>query len=143
MLLAGVGARVTNPLPIQPAKIHCPPLRGDTLSRERLNGWLDRAASTRLVLIVAEAGFGKTTLLADWAAHTRRRTAWYRLEPDDRDWLTFVRHLVASGRELEPDFGSGTLALLTSLGPGGPTRQDLATSIARELWASGKLSTPV
>ena len=87
-----------NPLPIQPARIHPPLLRHDVLSRERLNGWLDRAVEGRVALIIAEAGFGKTTLLADWARQTRRATAWYRLEPDDRDWLAFIRHLVA-----EPD----------------------------------------
>ena len=46
-------------------------MRADTLSRERLNGWLDRAATGRVALIVAEAGFGKTTLLADWARGAR------------------------------------------------------------------------
>jgi DNA-binding SARP family transcriptional activator len=132
-LLAGMDARVINPLPVQPVKIHCPLPRRDILSRERLNGWLDRAATGRVVLIVAEAGFGKTTLLADWAHHTGRQTAWYRLEPDDRDWLTFLRHLVASGRELDPNFGADTLALLLAIGPGGPTRQELVTSLAREM----------
>ena len=38
-------------------------MRADTLSRERLNGWLDQAATGRVALVVAEAGFGKTTLL--------------------------------------------------------------------------------
>src|SRR5690348_7518080 len=45
-----------NPLSIQPAKIHCPPARDDTLTRERLNSWLERASDGRLALIVAEAG---------------------------------------------------------------------------------------
>ena len=129
-----------NPLPVQPAKIHCPPRRDDTLSRERLNSWLDTAAAGRLGLIVAEAGFGKTTLLADWAGHTRRDTAWYRLEPDDRDWLTFIRHLVAGGRELDPEFAPDTFRMLLSLGPGGPTPKDLAVSIAREMAEFGVAS---
>ena len=131
---------MTNPLPIQPVKIHCPPPRRDVLSRERLNGWLDRAAVGRVVLIVAEAGYGKTTLLADWAHHSGRMTAWYRLESDDRDWLTFIRHLVATGRELDPEFGSDTLGLLLALGPGGPTRGELITSIAREMADFGSRS---
>ena len=130
MLLGG--GFTMNPLPVQPAKIHRPPRRNDTLSRERLNTWLDKAAAARLGLIVAEAGFGKTTLLADWAGLTRRHTAWYRLEPDDRDWLTFIRHLVAGRRELDPDFAPDTFRMLLSLGPGGPTPKDLAVSIARE-----------
>jgi ATP/maltotriose-dependent transcriptional regulator MalT/DNA-binding SARP family transcriptional activator len=120
-------------LPIQPAKIHCPPPRDDTLSRERLNSWMERAVAGRLVLVVAEAGFGKTTLLADWARHTTRATAWYRLESDDRDWLTFIRHVVAGGLELDAGFAPETFRLLMELESGGTTRQELTMSLAREV----------
>ena len=123
MLLGGrAGLLGMNPFPIVGARIHPPLMRADTLSRERLNGWLDQAATGRVALVVAEAGFGKTTLLGDWARSSPRLTAWYRLDPDDRDWLTFYRHLVAGGRELDPDFAPETYALLMQLGPGGPTR---------------------
>ena len=122
-----------NPLPIQPAKIRRPPLRFDVLSRERLNDWLERAVNGRLALVIAEAGFGKTTLLADWARRSSRTTAWYRLEPDDRDWLAFVRHLVATGREVDANFGPRTFELLLELGPGGPTQEDLIASIVGEM----------
>ncbi|HEU0242275.1 MAG TPA: hypothetical protein VFQ75_00125, partial [Candidatus Limnocylindrales bacterium] len=120
------------PFPITGAKIHPPLLRSDTLSRPRLTDWLDRAAAGRVGLIVAEAGFGKTTLLADWASRTPRRIAWYRLEPDDKDWLVFLRHLVASGRELDPEFAADTLELILSLGAGGPTQEDIVASLVRE-----------
>jgi DNA-binding SARP family transcriptional activator/tetratricopeptide (TPR) repeat protein len=122
-----------NPFPVTGARIHRPLLRADTLSRERLNGWLEEAVTGRLALIVAEAGFGKTTLLADWSRHTERLTAWYRLESDDRDWLTFLRHLVASGRELDPEFAAETYARLLQLGPGGPTQADLVSSLVRDM----------
>ena len=138
--MGGIGGFRLNPLAIQPAKIHCPPPRDDTLSRDRLNSWLERAAAGRLGLIVAEAGFGKTTLLADWAMRTQRLTSWYRLEPDDRDWLTFIRHLVAGGREVDPEFAPETFRLLHALGPGGPTASDLTVSIAREMAEFGGAS---
>jgi len=140
MLLAGMGGHMINPLPVQTVKIHCPPLRSDMLSRERLTGWLDRATAGRLALIIAEAGFGKTTLLADWASRTNRLTAWYRLEPDDRDWLAFIRHLVASGRESEPAFAPETFAMLLAIGPGGPTPHDIGVTIAREVAELGARS---
>ena len=113
VLLGGrAGFAGVNPFPIIGARIHPPLLRADTLSRDRLNAWLDEAATGRVALVVAEAGFGKTTLLGDWARNSQRLTAWYRLDPDDRDWLTFCRHLVASGRELDPEFAPDTYALL-------------------------------
>lgn len=120
-------------LPVHGAKIHCPLLPATTLSRERLNGWLDEHAGGRIVVIVAEAGFGKTTLLADWSRRTQRRCLWYRLEPDDRDWLGFVRHVVASGRELDDTFMPRTLRLLSDMGPGGPTRDTVVDSFVAEL----------
>jgi LuxR family maltose regulon positive regulatory protein len=138
MLLFGrFGTMPLNPLPVQPAKIHRPLIRSDTLSRERLNGWLDTACRARLALVIGDAGFGKTTFLADWSKATRRRTAWYRLESDDRDWLTFIRHLVAGGRELDPAFAGATYRLLMALGPGGPTPAEIIDSLASEMAAFG------
>lgn len=122
-------------LPVHGAKIHCPLLPPTTLSRERLNGWLDTHAAGRIIVIVAEAGFGKTTLLADWSRRTQRRCLWYRLEPDDRDWLGFVRHVVGSGRELDDTFMPRTLRLLGEMGPGGPTRDTVVDSFCAELAA--------
>jgi LuxR family maltose regulon positive regulatory protein len=135
--LAPLGSRPVNPLPVRAAKIQSPLRRADTLSRPRLNGWLDRAAGGRLVLVVGDAGFGKTTLLADWASETSRRTAWYGLEHDDRDWLTLVRHLVAGGREADPGFAPDTYAMLCALGVGGPTQEELTEALAREMAAFG------
>lgn len=119
--------------PIQLAKVQPPPLRADVLSRDRLNSWLEASSRRRVVLIVAEAGYGKTTLLGDWSAHSPRRTLWYRLDPDDRDWLTFLNHLVGSGRQLDPAFGEEAEELIGSLGQGGPTRAAIVTALVREL----------
>ncbi len=126
------GLMTAYPFPITGAKIHPPLLRSDTLSRPRLNDWMDKAAQGRVVLVVAEAGFGKTTFLGDWASKSTRGTAWYRLEPDDADWLVFLRHLVAAGRELDPDFAAETMDLLLALGSGGPKAPDVIATLVRE-----------
>jgi LuxR family maltose regulon positive regulatory protein len=60
-----------------------------TLQRDRLLDWLNVQIHHRIVLVTAEAGFGKTTLLADFARRTRVRTIWYRLDDDDRNWVKF------------------------------------------------------
>ncbi len=134
------GRPMINPLPVNPAKIIRPYLRADVLSRERLNGWLDKAVNGRLALVIGEAGFGKTTFLADWATRTTRRTSWYSLAPEDRDWLTFIRHLVAGGRAVDPGFAVATYQLLGLLGPGGPTVTELTSSLADEIAAFGAAS---
>ena len=75
--------------PIQPSKIQPPALRSETLERPRLLDWLRSHIHRKVVLVLADAGFGKTTLLADFSRRTRRRILWYRLERSDHDWSVF------------------------------------------------------
>src|SRR5262249_43096489 len=49
------------------SKVQPPPVRDSTLERPRLLEWLADRMSDRLIVISAEAGYGKTTLLADFA----------------------------------------------------------------------------
>lgn len=66
------------------AKLSVPRLRSDRVRRPRLIELLESAVDRKLVFIKAPAGFGKTTLVADWLAASRRSFAWlsvYREEP--------------------------------------------------------------
>jgi LuxR family maltose regulon positive regulatory protein len=56
-----------------------PPGRG-TLTRERLVGWLEQQASARVVVLSAEAGYGKSTLLGEFARRSAVPCVWYRME---------------------------------------------------------------
>ncbi len=122
-----------NGYPIQIAKVQRPALRDETLERPRLLDWLRTKVHGRVVLILADAGYGKTTLLADFSRRTRMRTLWYRLDHDDRDWATLVHHLVAAGREHDPTFAPATADLLAEIGVGGPTREAVVDAFIREL----------
>src|SRR6476469_4912439 len=119
--------------PIQPGKIQAPVLRDETLARTRLLDWLDVKIHSRVVFVIADAGYGKTTLLADFSRRTRLRTIWYRIDEDDRDWVGFLAHLVSAGREFDPEFAPSTTALLRSLEPGGTTREDAIETFIAEL----------
>ena len=96
--------------PVQLGKVQPPPLPAETLERERLLEWMAAKIHSRLVLILADAGYGKTTLLADWSRRTRLRVLWYRLDETDRDWVVFVNHVVAAGREIDPGFAPNTIS---------------------------------
>src|SRR5262245_42469952 len=115
----------TRGYPIQLAKVQRPALREETLARPRLLDWLRAKVHGRVVLVLADAGYGKTTLLADFSRRTRTRTLWYRLDPEDRDWITILNHLVAAGREQEPGFAPETSTLLAKVG--GPEPPSMAT----------------
>jgi ATP/maltotriose-dependent transcriptional regulator MalT/DNA-binding SARP family transcriptional activator len=69
--------------------------------RPRLAARLAQLPRRRLTALVAGAGFGKSTLLAGWAAD--HPCAWYQLGTDDRDPLSFARGLMAALRRRVPD----------------------------------------
>jgi ATP/maltotriose-dependent transcriptional regulator MalT/DNA-binding SARP family transcriptional activator len=133
-----IGDEVVHEFPLQLAKVQRPPLRRETLRRERLLDWLKVKIHHRVVLVIAEAGYGKTTLLADFARYHRRPTMWYRLDEEDRNWVSFLQYLVAAGREIEPEFATATKGLLTELAVStGPSRDTIISTFLRELQALG------
>ena len=80
----------------------------------------------RLILVSAPAGFGKTTLIAQWLASRERgggeseptrpspRVAWLSLDAEDSELRRFVTHLVAAIQTSSPQVGAEALALLES-----------------------------
>ena len=64
-------------------KLYIPPTRRELVPRSRLVERLEAGLDRRLTLISAPAGFGKTTLLSECAAHCRPSVSWLSL--DERD----------------------------------------------------------
>ena len=80
-------------------KLRPPRLRGAYLPRPRLLAKLDAAADYDVVLICAPAGYGKTTLAADWLRWPAAgRAAWVSLDADDNYLSLFLRHVIAAVR---------------------------------------------
>src|SRR5262245_1482557 len=119
--------------PVQISKVQAPPLRDETLARDRLLDWLSVKIHRRAVLVVAEAGYGKTTLLADFTGRTRLRVLGFRLDRGDRDWVGFIAYLVAAVRIHVPDFGPATRALLAETATTAPTMETVLEAFLREL----------
>jgi ATP/maltotriose-dependent transcriptional regulator MalT/DNA-binding SARP family transcriptional activator len=72
-----------------------------TLARPPLQARLDRALRRRVTTVIAGAGFGKSTLLAEWAC--RHESAWYTIGPEDGALSTLGRGLVEALRLRVPD----------------------------------------
>src|SRR3954452_23219983 len=116
-------------MPVPGTKLRPPPLRRRLVQRTRLIERLD-ADGARLVLIAAPAGFGKTTLLAQWLAGTpMRRVAWLALDRSDADVRLFLTHLTAAIRKAEPDAGVEALAALEAAG----AAEDVLASLIDDL----------
>jgi LuxR family maltose regulon positive regulatory protein len=75
--------------------------------------------NSNLVLISAPAGFGKTTLLAQWVneSQPRPRVAWISIDEGDDDPVRFWSYLIASFQTLQPSAGKIALDLLRSSQP--------------------------
>jgi LuxR family transcriptional regulator, maltose regulon positive regulatory protein len=83
--------------PLLPTKLVVPAPRARAVHRGRLLERLAGAGRVPLTLVVAPAGFGKTTLLAQWAAALRPgRPGWVSLDAGDRDPARFWAYLVAA-----------------------------------------------
>jgi DNA-binding SARP family transcriptional activator len=127
--------------PVIRSKIQPPPVRTSTLARARLLDRLNDFVRSRLTLIAAEAGYGKTTLLADFSSRASVRCLWYKLDPTDSDPITWTNYLIAAAREVDPAFGAGTQSLLAQVGPGGPPESAFVASLLGELPRLGEAPT--
>ena len=95
-------------------KLNIPPARFPLVKRPRLMELLREGLKYNLILVSAPAGFGKTTLLSDWAHqnHPRIRTAWVSLDEGDNEPVRFWDYFIAALQKLKSTVGENALALL-------------------------------
>ena len=98
--------------PLLSTKLHLPRPRAQLVPRSHLVERLQQGVAGALTLVSAPAGFGKTTLLAQWRASTRAPVAWLSLEPEDNEPTRFLTYLIAALQTLDPHLGAPALALL-------------------------------
>jgi len=86
------------------------------VARPRLSGRLGRGGESRLTLVSAPAGFGKTTLLAEWlaATPTERSVAWLSLDESDSQPASYWTYLITALQAVAPGVGASALPLLQS-----------------------------
>lgn len=86
-----------------------PPRLADTTERDRLLPQMKEILTKRLAVVVAGAGYGKTTFVAQAAQYLKTDTVWYRLDASDRDFTIFLSYLISGIRNYHPRVGEKTL----------------------------------
>jgi LuxR family maltose regulon positive regulatory protein len=97
---------------------------------------MSRGAESKLTLISAPAGFGKTTLLAEWLAAApagERSVAWLSLDQADNQPAVFWSYLMATLQTVAPGVGARALSLLQ--GPQPPPIETVLATVLNELSA--------
>lgn len=110
-------------------KLRPPRLPEDVIARPRLVARLNRMAA--LSLVVAPAGYGKTTLVGTWLAQTDVPFAWLSLDETDNDPALFLAALATGLATIFPRFGGDILEALNS--PHVSTFADLTVLLINEL----------
>src|SRR5215218_4963626 len=116
------------PTPILATKLFVPPLRPKVVPRPRLIERLNEGLHGKLTLVLAPAGFGKTTLVSAWIATGERPAAWLSLDEGDNDATRFLTYLVTALQTVAPSIGEGALGVLHSSQPA-PTESVLTVLI--------------
>jgi LuxR family maltose regulon positive regulatory protein len=144
-------------------KFYAPPARPNLVARRRLTIYLDDLLrpGRKLALLCAPAGFGKTTLLADWLTTTRREirdvrleasapagdpkpvtpgVAWLSLDTADNDPTRFWSYLIAALDAVQPGVGAPMSAALAA--PQAPPIEAVLTALINAL-AATSASAPI
>jgi LuxR family maltose regulon positive regulatory protein len=122
--------------PLLETKLYIPKLRRGLVARPRLSERLSRGVESKLALISAPAGFGKTTLLAEWLAAApagEQSAAWLSLDQGDNQPASFWAYLITALQTVAPGVGASALSLLQAPQP--PPIETILATLLNELSA--------
>jgi len=100
---AGQSHRADGPVPgLVTSKVRRPPLRPGTVTRSFLIDQLRQSDSQPIVSVVAPSGYGKTTLLSQWAERNGRSFAWVSVDERDNDPKVLLSYVAEALDAVQP-----------------------------------------
>lgn len=121
----------TENVPLLRTKLHRPEPGPGHIPRPQLINYLNHNPQRKITLVSAPAGFGKTTLMAEWLQTGSRQVAWLSLDEADRNFVRFIRYIVAALQTIWPEMGRDLMSFLQA--PKLPPVAYLATSLINDL----------
>ena len=96
-------------------RIYVPRVHRGLVPRPRLGERLNRGTESKLTLVSAPAGFGKTTLLAEWLDVSQHSAAWVSLDQSDNQTASFWSYVFAALQTVESGVGASAISVAAGL----------------------------
>lgn len=103
-----------QPMILLTTKLHIPQVRSALVARPHLTDKLTDGMESKLTLITAPAGYGKTTLMSEWVKHCDAFVAWVSLDRHDNEFVQFWSYVIAAIKKAHPKFGDSALLFLSN-----------------------------
>jgi LuxR family maltose regulon positive regulatory protein len=98
--------------PLLSTKLYIPQVRLFVIPRLHLIRRLNESLDSKLTLVSAPAGFGKTTLIAEWAHGCDMLVAWVSLDERDNVKTRFLTYLTSAFQQHDPDIGAEVITVM-------------------------------
>lgn len=85
----------------------------ELLKRPRLTDRVRANIDSPITLVAADAGCGKTTLIADFLNDMTRPSVWYQLDHTDADPIVFLNYVAQGIKTIQPAFGEAIFSYLS------------------------------
>jgi ATP/maltotriose-dependent transcriptional regulator MalT len=117
-----------------PTKVILPQRRKELFTRQRLINLLYDLLDEKLILVIAPAGYGKTSLLIDFAYQVDLPVCWYAVDDLDQTAERFFTYFIAALHRRFPEFGEASKAALKAINQFNPDINQLVSVIVNDAY---------
>ncbi len=120
-------------IPIISTKLHIPGQPAYLVPRDHLLRKLDAGTQGKLILVSAPAGFGKTSLIAEWAHRCKGEclVSWVHLDENDNDLNRFLSYIISALQSHQQEIGESALFGMNSTPPA--SIENILTSLVNDI----------
>jgi ATP/maltotriose-dependent transcriptional regulator MalT/two-component SAPR family response regulator len=115
-------------------KVILPQRRKELFTRQRLINLLYDLLDEKLILVIAPAGYGKTSLLIDFTYQVDLPVCWYAVDELDQTPERFFTYFIAALHQRFPTFGEASSVALKAINPFNPDINQLVSVIVNDAY---------